>query len=83
LSETKSGASLAADPGFRCRSIRVTCQLEPLIDLNMRLGEASGATNGVIDSPRRARLPHRHGTLRRSGVSDKPADESAEPKAAG
>ena len=39
--------------------------LEPLVDLNMRLGEASGAALGGAHSARRARLPHRHGDLRR------------------
>jgi nicotinate-nucleotide--dimethylbenzimidazole phosphoribosyltransferase len=57
--------------------------LKPLLDLNMRLGEASGAA--VALSLLRAALACHTGmaTFAEAGVSDKPADEAAEPKAAG
>ncbi len=56
--------------------------LQPLLDLNMRLGEASGAA--VALSILRAALACHTGmaTFAEAGVSDKPAD-AAEPKAAG
>jgi len=56
--------------------------LTPLLDLNMRLGEASGAA--VALSILRAALACHTGmaTFAEAGVSDKPADD-AEPKAAG
>ena len=56
--------------------------LHPLVDLNIRLGEASGAA--VALSILRAALACHTGmaTFAEAGVSDKPADE-AEPKAAG
>jgi nicotinate-nucleotide--dimethylbenzimidazole phosphoribosyltransferase len=56
--------------------------LHPLVDLNMRLGEASGAA--VALSILRAALACHTGmaTFAEAGVSDKP-DEEAEPKAAG
>ena len=56
--------------------------LYPLVDLNMRLGEASGAA--VALSILRAALACHIGmaTFAEAGVSDKP-DEEAEPKAAG
>ncbi|MFZ3360735.1 MAG: nicotinate-nucleotide--dimethylbenzimidazole phosphoribosyltransferase, partial [Xanthobacteraceae bacterium] len=56
--------------------------LHPLVDLNMRLGEASGAA--VALSILRAALACHTGmaTFAEAGVSDKPADD-AEPKAAG
>ena len=56
--------------------------LHPLVDLNMRLGEASGAA--VALHILRAALACHTGmaTFAEAGVSDKPADE-AEPKAAG
>ncbi len=56
--------------------------LHPLVDLNMRLGEASGAA--VALSILRAALACHTGmaTFAEAGVSDKPADE-ADPKAAG
>jgi len=56
--------------------------LHPLVDLAMRLGEASGAA--VALSILRAALACHTGmaTFAAAGVSDKPADE-AEPKAAG
>jgi nicotinate-nucleotide--dimethylbenzimidazole phosphoribosyltransferase len=57
--------------------------LKPLLDLDMRLGEASGAA--VALSILRAALACHTGmaTFAEAGVSDKPADEAAEPKAAG
>jgi nicotinate-nucleotide--dimethylbenzimidazole phosphoribosyltransferase len=57
--------------------------LDPLLDLNMRLGEASGAA--VALNILRAALACHTGmaTFAEAGVSDKPADEAAEPKAAG
>lgn len=56
--------------------------LHPLVDLNMRLGEASGAA--VALPILRAALACHTGmaTFAEAGVSDKPADEAA-PKAAG
>jgi nicotinate-nucleotide--dimethylbenzimidazole phosphoribosyltransferase len=56
--------------------------LKPLVDLNMRLGEASGA--GVALQILRAALACHTGmaTFAEAGVSDKPADQT-EPKAAG
>ncbi len=58
-------------------------ELKPLLDLNMRLGEASGAAAALLML--RAALACHTGmaTFAEAGVSDKPADEAAEPKAAG
>jgi nicotinate-nucleotide--dimethylbenzimidazole phosphoribosyltransferase len=58
-------------------------KLKPIVDLNMRLGEASGATVAVLML--RAALACHTGmaTFAEAGVSDKPADETAAPKAAG
>ncbi len=58
-------------------------KLKPLLDLNMRLGEASGAA--VALSLLRAALACHTGmaTFAEAGVSDKPVDDAAEPKAAG
>jgi nicotinate-nucleotide--dimethylbenzimidazole phosphoribosyltransferase len=57
--------------------------LQPLIDLNMRLGEASGAA--VALAILRAALACHTGmaTFAEAGVSNKEPDETAEPKAAG
>jgi nicotinate-nucleotide--dimethylbenzimidazole phosphoribosyltransferase len=57
--------------------------LKPVVDLNMRLGEASGAAVAVLIL--RAALACHTGmaTFAQAGVSDKPADEAATPKAAG
>jgi nicotinate-nucleotide--dimethylbenzimidazole phosphoribosyltransferase len=57
--------------------------LEPLVDLNMRLGEASGAAVALLVL--RAALACHTGmaSFAEAGVSDKPADEDAEPKVAG
>src|SRR5271170_6494971 len=58
-------------------------RLVPLVDLNMRLGEASGAAVALLLL--RAALACHTGmaTFAEAGVSDKPADDAAEPKAAG
>jgi nicotinate-nucleotide--dimethylbenzimidazole phosphoribosyltransferase len=59
-------------------------KLRPIIDLDMRLGEASGAALAVLIV--RAALACHTGmaTFTEAGVSDKPADDLAqEPKAAG
>jgi nicotinate-nucleotide--dimethylbenzimidazole phosphoribosyltransferase len=57
-------------------------KLKPIVDLNMRLGEASGAAVAVLML--RAALACHTGmaTFAEAGVSDKPADETAAPKAA-
>ncbi|HEY2531447.1 MAG TPA: nicotinate-nucleotide--dimethylbenzimidazole phosphoribosyltransferase [Xanthobacteraceae bacterium] len=57
--------------------------LRPLIDLDMRLGEASGAAVALLML--RAALACHTGmaTFAEAGVSDKPADDSAAPQAAG
>jgi nicotinate-nucleotide--dimethylbenzimidazole phosphoribosyltransferase len=58
-------------------------ELKPIVDLSMRLGEASGAAVAVLIL--RAALACHTGmaTFAEAGVSDKPADETAAPKAAG
>jgi nicotinate-nucleotide--dimethylbenzimidazole phosphoribosyltransferase len=57
-------------------------RLRPLVDLDMRLGEASGAAVALLIL--RAALACHTGmaTFAEAGVSDKPADDST-PKAAG
>jgi nicotinate-nucleotide--dimethylbenzimidazole phosphoribosyltransferase len=57
--------------------------LKPLVDLDMRLGEASGAALALLIL--RAALACHTGmaTFAEAGVSDKPEDEAQEPKAAG
>jgi nicotinate-nucleotide--dimethylbenzimidazole phosphoribosyltransferase len=57
--------------------------LEALVDLNMRLGEGSGAAVALLIL--RAALACHTGmaTFAEAGVTDRPADASAEPKAAG
>jgi len=57
--------------------------LKPLVDLDMRLGEASGAA--VALSILRAALACHAGmaTFAEAGVSDKPTDDASVPKAAG
>jgi len=73
-------AHVSAEAGHRM--LLAELGLAPLIDLNMRLGEASGAA--VALNILRAALACHTGmaTFAEAGVSDKPADE-AEPKAAG
>ena len=41
--------------------------LTPLLDLNMRLGEASGAATALLLLTRRARVSYRHGDVRGGG----------------
>ena len=65
------------------RTLLDELRLQPLLDLNMRLGEASGAATALLIL--RAALACHTGmaTFAEAGVSDKPADEDAAPKAAG
>ena len=72
---------VSAEAGHR--ALLDELKLKPLLDLNMRLGEASGAATALLIL--RAALACHTGmaTFAEAGVSDKPADESAEPKAAG
>ena len=67
----------------RPRALLDELNLKPLLDLDMRLGEASGAATALLIL--RAALACHTGmaTFAEAGVSDKPADEAAEPKAAG
>jgi nicotinate-nucleotide--dimethylbenzimidazole phosphoribosyltransferase len=73
-------AHVSAEAGHRMLLDEIG--LKPLVDLNMRLGEASGA--GVALQILRAALACHTGmaTFAEAGVSDKPADQT-EPKAAG
>jgi nicotinate-nucleotide--dimethylbenzimidazole phosphoribosyltransferase len=72
---------VSAEAGHR--ALLDELKLKPLLDLDMRLGEASGAATALLIL--RAALACHTGmaTFAEAGVSDKPADESAEPKAAG
>jgi nicotinate-nucleotide--dimethylbenzimidazole phosphoribosyltransferase len=72
---------VSAEAGHR--ALLDELHLKPLLDLNMRLGEASGAATALLLL--RAALACHTGmaTFAEAGVSDKPVDESAEPKAAG
>ena len=67
-------------PGTACCS--TSWDSVPLVDLNMRLGEASGAAVALLVL--RAALACHTGmaTFAEAGVSDKP-DDATEPKAAG
>ena len=69
---------VSAEAGHR--ALLDELKLKPLIDLNMRLGEASGAA--VALSILRAALACHTGmaTFAEAGVSDKPADEAEEKK---
>jgi nicotinate-nucleotide--dimethylbenzimidazole phosphoribosyltransferase len=84
-SETKSGTSPLIADFAAAQSERLLDEPnpKPRLDLNMRLGEASGAATAFLRL--RAALACHTGmaTFAQAGVSDKPADDSAEPKAAG
>jgi nicotinate-nucleotide--dimethylbenzimidazole phosphoribosyltransferase len=73
-------AHVSAEAGHRL--LLQELSLAPIVDLNMRLGEASGTAVALLIL--RAALACHTGmaTFAEAGVSDKPADE-AEPKAAG
>jgi nicotinate-nucleotide--dimethylbenzimidazole phosphoribosyltransferase len=75
------GGHVSAEAGHRM--LLEELELKPLLDLNMRLGEASGAAAALLML--RAALACHTGmaTFAEAGVSDKPPDEAAEPKAAG
>jgi nicotinate-nucleotide--dimethylbenzimidazole phosphoribosyltransferase len=74
-------AHVSAEAGHRV--LLAELRLEPLLDLNMRLGEASGAAL-AINILRAAVACHTGmATFAEAGVSDKPIDNSIEPKAAG
>jgi nicotinate-nucleotide--dimethylbenzimidazole phosphoribosyltransferase len=72
---------VSAEAGHRMLLDKLS--LKPLVDLNMRLGEASGAAVALLIL--RAALACHTGmaTFAEAGVSDKPPDESAAPKAVG
>jgi nicotinate-nucleotide--dimethylbenzimidazole phosphoribosyltransferase len=72
---------VSAEAGHR--ALLDELSLKPLLDLDMRLGEASGAATALLIL--RAALACHTGmaTFAEAGVSDKPTDEGAEPKAAG
>ncbi len=72
---------VSAEAGHR--ALLEELNLKPILDLNMRLGEASGAAAALLIL--RAALACHTGmaTFAEAGVSDKPADDAAEPKAAG
>ena len=72
---------VSAEAGHR--ALLDALSLKPLVDLNMRLGEASGAAVALLIL--RAALACHTGmaTFAEAGVSDRPPDESAAPKAAG
>jgi len=74
-------AHVSAEAGHRM--LLQELGLHPLVDLNMRLGEASGAAVALLVL--RAALACHTGmaTFAEAGVSDKPADAEAAPKAAG
>jgi nicotinate-nucleotide--dimethylbenzimidazole phosphoribosyltransferase len=72
---------VSAEAGHRM--LLAELDLTPVLDLNMRLGEASGAATALLVL--RAALACHTGmaTFAEAGVSDKPADEAAAPKAVG
>jgi nicotinate-nucleotide--dimethylbenzimidazole phosphoribosyltransferase len=80
LAHTLAG-HVSAEAGHR--ALLDELHLKPLLDLDMRLGEASGAALAVLLL--RAALACHTGmaTFAQAGVSDKPANAAAEPKAAG
>jgi nicotinate-nucleotide--dimethylbenzimidazole phosphoribosyltransferase len=73
-------AHVSAEAGHRLLLDEMS--LKPLIDLNMRLGEASGAAVAVQILHAALACHTGMATFAEAGVSDKPADE-AKPKAAG
>ena len=80
-------AHVSAEAGHRM--LLDELKLKPLLDLDMRLGEASGAALGAQHPARRARLPHRHGDVcpsgrfRQEGRSDTAAENGQLGKAEG
>src|SRR5262245_19569286 len=72
---------VSAEAGHR--ALLQSLGLAPLLDLDMRLGEASGAALAIYLV--RAALACHTGmaTFAQAGVSDKPPDEAAEPQTAG
>jgi nicotinate-nucleotide--dimethylbenzimidazole phosphoribosyltransferase len=72
---------VSAEAGHR--ALLDELNLKPLVDLNMRLGEASGAAVALLIL--RAALACHTGmaTFAEAGVSDREPEEGAEPKAAG
>jgi nicotinate-nucleotide--dimethylbenzimidazole phosphoribosyltransferase len=80
LAHTFAG-HVSAEAGHR--ALLDELQLKPLLDLDMRLGEASGAALAVLLL--RAALACHTGmaTFAQAGVSDKDDDAAREPKAAG
>ncbi len=80
LAHTIAG-HVSAEAGHRL--LLDALQLKPIVDLDMRLGEASGAALAVLIL--RAALACHTGmaTFAQAGVSDKPADVSQAPKIAG
>jgi nicotinate-nucleotide--dimethylbenzimidazole phosphoribosyltransferase len=73
-------AHVSAEAGHR--GLLEELSLKPIVDLDMRLGEASGAAVALLIL--RAALACHTGmaTFSEAGVSDKPADETQQPKAA-
>jgi len=57
--------------------------LQALVDLNMRLGEGSGAAVALLILRAAVACHTGMATFAEAGVTDKPVEESAEPKAAG
>jgi nicotinate-nucleotide--dimethylbenzimidazole phosphoribosyltransferase len=72
---------VSAEAGHR--GLLEELSLKPIVDLDMRLGEASGAAVALLIL--RAALACHTGmaTFAEAGVSDKPADETRQPKVAG
>ncbi len=81
MAHAQSPGHVSAEAGHRM--LLDELKLTPLVDLNMRLGEASGAA--VALAILRAALACHTGmaTFAEAGVSDKPDDAAAAPKAAG
>ena len=70
---------MSAEAGHR--ALLDELSLKPILDLNMRLGEASGAATALLIL--RAALACHTGmaTFAEAGVSDKPAEEGTEKQA--